>query len=313
MSANDLLSIQRGRERLIPKLHGQLGGALLVMPTTPITAPEVAPLDADDELFHKVNLLRCATPCSATYSTFAPWRCPTAATPTACRRASSFRPPRRGRQAARLRAGDRAHRDMQQRYAWRPNRREQAEEQAMARIIQAASAQMGPIAKSETRKDTVRRLIALMREAKGRGAELVVFPELALTTFFPRWLIEDEAELDSYYETRDAGAGDAAAVRRGEEARHRLLSRLRRARRRRRPQAPLQHLDPRRPRRQHRRQVPQGASAGPCRAAARPRAPASGEALFRAGQSRLPGVARASAASWACASATTAAGPRPTA
>src|SRR5215471_7488551 len=70
----------------------------------------------------------------------------------------------------------------------------------MGRIVQVASAQMGPISRSETRKDAVRRLIALMREAKGRGAELVVFPELALTTFFPRWLIEDEAELDSFYE-----------------------------------------------------------------------------------------------------------------
>jgi len=70
----------------------------------------------------------------------------------------------------------------------------------MPRIVNAASAQMGPIAKSETRKDSVRRLIAMMREAKARGAELVVFTELALTTFFPRWLIEDEAELDSYYE-----------------------------------------------------------------------------------------------------------------
>jgi aspartyl-tRNA(Asn)/glutamyl-tRNA(Gln) amidotransferase subunit A len=56
MSANDLLSIQRGRGRLIPKFHGQLGAALLVMPTTPIAAPEVAPLEASDETFHKVNL-----------------------------------------------------------------------------------------------------------------------------------------------------------------------------------------------------------------------------------------------------------------
>jgi predicted amidohydrolase len=71
----------------------------------------------------------------------------------------------------------------------------------MARIVKAASAQMGPIAKSETRKDTVKRLIEMMREAKSRGAELVVFTEMALTTFFPRWLIEDEAELDGYYET----------------------------------------------------------------------------------------------------------------
>ncbi len=70
----------------------------------------------------------------------------------------------------------------------------------MSRIVHVAAAQMGPIAKSETRKDTVKRLVAMMREAKSRGAELVVFTELALTTFFPRWLLADETELDSYYE-----------------------------------------------------------------------------------------------------------------
>lgn len=70
----------------------------------------------------------------------------------------------------------------------------------MTRKLIAAAAQMGPIARSETRADCVRRLLELMREAKGRGAELVVFPELALTTFFPRWLIEDDAELDRFYE-----------------------------------------------------------------------------------------------------------------
>jgi predicted amidohydrolase len=64
-----------------------------------------------------------------------------------------------------------------------------------------AAAQMGPIATSETRADTVARLLAMMREARGRGADLVVFTELALTTFFPRWMIEDEAELDSYHKT----------------------------------------------------------------------------------------------------------------
>lgn len=70
----------------------------------------------------------------------------------------------------------------------------------MARHLITAAAQMGPIARSDTRADTVGRLIAMMREARGRGAELVVFTELALTTFFPRWMIEDEAELDSFYE-----------------------------------------------------------------------------------------------------------------
>lgn len=70
----------------------------------------------------------------------------------------------------------------------------------MPRHLITAAAQMGPIARSETRAQTVARLVEMMRDAKSRGAEVVVFTELALTTFFPRWLIEDEAELDSYYE-----------------------------------------------------------------------------------------------------------------
>lgn len=39
----------------------------------------------------------------------------------------------------------------------------------MTRIVNLASAQMGPIAKAESRSDTVRRLLAMMREAKARG------------------------------------------------------------------------------------------------------------------------------------------------
>jgi aspartyl-tRNA(Asn)/glutamyl-tRNA(Gln) amidotransferase subunit A len=57
MTAHDLISIQRGRERLKGELRAQMGGALLAWPTTPITAPELAPLEADDETFHRVNLL----------------------------------------------------------------------------------------------------------------------------------------------------------------------------------------------------------------------------------------------------------------
>jgi predicted amidohydrolase len=40
----------------------------------------------------------------------------------------------------------------------------------------------------------------MMREASGRGASLVVFPELALTTFFPRWFMDQQAEIDTYFE-----------------------------------------------------------------------------------------------------------------
>ena len=57
MSSRDVLTIQRQRARLIPQIKASLEGALLVMPTTPITAPEIAPLEADDDVFHRVNQL----------------------------------------------------------------------------------------------------------------------------------------------------------------------------------------------------------------------------------------------------------------
>ena len=56
MSAYDVLTIAQARRRLISDLENELQGGLLVMPTTPITAPEIAPLERDQELFHAVNL-----------------------------------------------------------------------------------------------------------------------------------------------------------------------------------------------------------------------------------------------------------------
>ena len=70
----------------------------------------------------------------------------------------------------------------------------------MERFINVAGAQTGPIARDESRQQVVSRLLELMREAKARGADIVVFPELALTTFFPRWWMEDDAEIDSFFE-----------------------------------------------------------------------------------------------------------------
>lgn len=70
-----------------------------------------------------------------------------------------------------------------------------------ARTVAVAAAQVGPVDRTATRAGVVDRLIVLLREAHGRGAELVVFPELALTSFFPRWWIEDDAELLSFFET----------------------------------------------------------------------------------------------------------------
>ena len=55
MSARDVLAIQRRRAELIPQAAALLDGALLVMPTTPITAPAIAPLEENDEVFYKTN------------------------------------------------------------------------------------------------------------------------------------------------------------------------------------------------------------------------------------------------------------------
>ncbi|MSX94834.1 MAG: N-carbamoyl-D-amino-acid hydrolase, partial [Actinobacteria bacterium] len=70
----------------------------------------------------------------------------------------------------------------------------------MARHLTIAAAQMGPVQKEHTREQVVVRLIALLQQAHRMGAELVVFPELALTTFFPRWFVDDISEADHWYE-----------------------------------------------------------------------------------------------------------------
>lgn len=70
----------------------------------------------------------------------------------------------------------------------------------MTRIVTAGAAQLGPIARTDTRSDVIRRMIDLMRQAKAKGCDVVVFPELTLTTFFPRWFMADQAEVDAYFE-----------------------------------------------------------------------------------------------------------------
>ena len=64
------------------------------------------------------------------------------------------------------------------------------------RTMTIAAAQLGPVDLDDSRESAVARLVALLREAAGRGAVFVVFPELAFTTFFPRWWFDDQAEVD---------------------------------------------------------------------------------------------------------------------
>lgn len=72
----------------------------------------------------------------------------------------------------------------------------------MTREITVAAAQLGPIQRADSRESAVARMVHLLREAARNGVELVVFPELALTTFFPRWFVEDISEADHWYETQ---------------------------------------------------------------------------------------------------------------
>ena len=72
----------------------------------------------------------------------------------------------------------------------------------MTRIITVGAAQLGPIQKHHDRQSVVKRLIALLQQAHAAGCDIVVFPELALTTFFPRWFVENISETDHYYETQ---------------------------------------------------------------------------------------------------------------
>lgn len=80
-------------------------------------------------------------------------------------------------------------------------------QETSGRTLRIAAAQLGPIGRHEAKATVVDRLVALLEKAASAGVELVVFPELALTTFFPRWFVEgeDDLDLDSFYETEMPG------------------------------------------------------------------------------------------------------------
>jgi predicted amidohydrolase len=68
------------------------------------------------------------------------------------------------------------------------------------RELKIGGAQMGAIQKGDSREQVIQRMIALLDQAADRQCDLLVFPELALTTFFPRWYMTDQAEVDTWFE-----------------------------------------------------------------------------------------------------------------
>lgn len=82
-----------------------------------------------------------------------------------------------------------------------------AHESRPPRRLVVAAGQLGPISAIESRGSVVTRLTRMLEQAHREGAELIAFPELALTTFFPRWYVEGDPDLDldSFYETEMPG------------------------------------------------------------------------------------------------------------
>ena len=70
----------------------------------------------------------------------------------------------------------------------------------MSRIVTVGAAQLGPVQRADSRAAVVARMLDLLRQAGEHRCDLVVFPELALTTFFPRWWMEDQDEIDAFFE-----------------------------------------------------------------------------------------------------------------
>jgi len=71
-----------------------------------------------------------------------------------------------------------------------------------SRHLKIAAAQLGPLDLADTRTTATKRLVKLLRDAHAMGAKFVVFPELAFTTFFPRYWYPDQAEVDrKFYES----------------------------------------------------------------------------------------------------------------
>ena len=166
------------------------------------------------------------------------------------------------------------------------------------RRLTVAAAQLGPIQRAEPREVAVERMVRLMERAHTRGVELVVFPELALTTFFPRHYLERTADADPWFEAAMPSNVTAplfeAARRYGigfhlgyaelvTEADETGTVRPRH----------FNTVDPGQSRRRGAAEIPQGAPAGARRVRSRPQGAASGEAVFRGGQPGFSGDPRA--------------------
>jgi predicted amidohydrolase len=67
----------------------------------------------------------------------------------------------------------------------------------MPRFLKVAAAQMGPNNEGASRDEIVERMLALLEQAARDGVEMIAYPEMALTTYFPKRVRPD---FDQFFE-----------------------------------------------------------------------------------------------------------------
>src|SRR5881275_398418 len=86
----------------------------------------------------------------------------------------------------------------------------------MPRYIKVAAAQLGPNNEGTSREQIVERMLGLLEQAVQEGVELTAYPEMALTTYFPKKIRPD---FDQFFETEVPPKALEPLLRRAAEAR----------------------------------------------------------------------------------------------
>jgi predicted amidohydrolase len=86
----------------------------------------------------------------------------------------------------------------------------------MPRYITVAAAQMGPNNEGTPREEIVERMLSMLERAAQDGVELIVYPEMALTTYFPKKIRRD---FDQFFEAEVPPKALEPLLRRAAQAR----------------------------------------------------------------------------------------------
>jgi len=86
----------------------------------------------------------------------------------------------------------------------------------MPRHVKVAAAQLGPNNEGTPREEIVERMLALLEHAIRDGIELIAYPEMALTTYFPKKVRPD---FDQFFETEVPPKALEPLLRRAAQAR----------------------------------------------------------------------------------------------